>query len=83
VAAKETTPMDLPVETIEITIRAYLKQMRERLEQAVGIARAAQACADAGQVEKGIEVALDVEQLVYEISTCLNAASMVNRLGKA
>jgi hypothetical protein len=69
--------------TVEITIKAYLKEMRERLDQAASIARAAQACADAGNVEKGIEVALDVEQLIYEVNAFLNAASMINRIGKA
>ena len=58
-----------------------LKEMRDRLERAASIARAAEACADTGNVEKGIEVALDVEQLIYEVTTCLNAASMINRLG--
>ena len=42
----------------------------------------AEACANTGSVEKGIEVALDVEQLLYEVNTFLNAASMINRLGK-
>ena len=68
--------------TVEITIKVYLKEMRERLERATSIARAAEACADTGNVEKGIEVALDIEQLIYEVTTCLNAASMINRLGK-
>jgi replicative DNA helicase len=69
--------------TAEITIKLYLTEMRDRLERAVNIARAAQACADAGHVEKGIEVALDIEQLVYEVSTFLNAASLINRLGRS
>jgi hypothetical protein len=68
--------------TVEITMKADLKQMRERLERAVSIARAAEACADAGNVEKGIEVARDVEELVYQVNTFLNAASMFDRLGK-
>jgi hypothetical protein len=56
--------------TVEITIKVYLKEMRERLERPAGIARAAEACADAGNVEKGmIEVALDVDELVYEVNT--------------
>ena len=41
--------------TAEITIKLSLTEMRDRLERAVSIARAAQACADAGNVEKGIE----------------------------
>ena len=67
---------------LEITIKFYLKYMRDRLEKAASIARAAEACADSGNVEKGIEVALDVEQMIYEVNTFLNAASMINRLGK-
>jgi hypothetical protein len=31
-------------------------------------------------VRPDIEVALDVEQLIYEVNTFLNAASMINRL---
>lgn len=68
--------------TVDIAIKSFLKQMRERLEQAASIAKAADACAEAGNVEKGIEVALDVEQLIHEVSTFLNAASMINRIGK-
>jgi hypothetical protein len=68
--------------TVEVTIKVYLKQMRERLEKAASIAKAAEACADSGNVDKGIEVALDVEELIYEVNTFLNAASMINRLGK-
>jgi hypothetical protein len=33
-------------------------------------------------VEKGIEIALDVEQLIYEVNTFLNAASLINRISK-
>jgi hypothetical protein len=68
--------------TVRITIHAYLAEMRQRLDEAASIARAAQACADAGNVEKGIEIALDVEQLVYEVNTLLNAASLINRISK-
>lgn len=69
--------------TLEITLKAYLKEMQERLGQAASIARAARACADAGNVEKGIEIALNVEQLIYEVNTFLNAASLVDSIGKA
>ena len=58
------------------------QQIRERLDEAAGIGKAAEACADAGQIEKGIEVVLDVEQLLYEVNTFLNAASLINRLSK-
>ena len=58
------------------------REMRRRLESAASIAKAAEACADAGNVEKAVEIALDVEQPIYEVNTFLNAASLINRLGK-
>ena len=75
--------MDLPRETIETTIRVYLSQIRARLDEAAGIAKAAETCADSGNVGKGIEIALDVEQLLYEVNTFLDAASLIHRLGKS
>jgi hypothetical protein len=48
-----------------------------------GIAKAAETCADTGNFSKGLEIALDVEQLLYEVSKFLNAASLINRLGKS
>ena len=68
--------------TLEITIKVYLKEMRERLDHAASIARAAQACAEAGNIEKGVEIALDVEQPIYEVNTFLNAESLINRISK-
>src|SRR5437667_6511790 len=59
---------------VEATIKAYLTEIRNRLDKAAGIGRAADACAGAGFHEKGLEVALDVEQLLYEATTLLNAA---------
>jgi hypothetical protein len=66
----------------ETTIRTYLTEIRGRLDRAAGIARAADACAGAGFHEKGLEVALDMEQLLYEATTLLNAASLVKRISQ-
>jgi hypothetical protein len=54
--------------------------MGERLDQAAGLGQAADACAKSGNVGKGIEVALYIEQLTYEVNTLLNAASLMNRI---
>jgi hypothetical protein len=53
-----------------------------RLDKAAGIGRAADACAGAGFHEKGLEVALDIEQLLYETTTLLNAASLIDRMAR-
>jgi hypothetical protein len=67
---------------LQATVKAHIVEMSGRLEKAAGIARAAEACADAGNFEKAIEIALDVEQLIYEVNTFLNAASMMHRIGR-
>ncbi len=67
---------------LEATLRAHLTEMRQRLDQAAGIAKAAEACAESGNVEKGIDIALDIEQLIYEVTTILNAASLMIRIYK-
>jgi hypothetical protein len=68
---------------VEATLKAHIAEMRQRLDQATGIAKAAEACAEAGNIDKAIEIALDVEQLIYEVSTFLNAASLMNRVYKS
>jgi hypothetical protein len=68
---------------LDATLKMHVREMRERLDQAAGIAKAAEVCAEAGNVEKAIEIALDIEQLIYEVNTFLNAASMINRISKA
>jgi hypothetical protein len=42
----------------------------------------AEACAESGNLDKAIEIALDIEQLFYAVNTFLNAASMIKRIGK-
>ncbi|HWV55078.1 hypothetical protein [Pseudorhodoplanes sp.] len=60
----------------------HLSKMRKRLDSAAGIVKAAETCAEAGNVENAIEIALDVERLIYEVNTFLNAANMINRISK-
>jgi hypothetical protein len=64
VRIKELAAMN--AQLVETTIKTYLTEIRSRLDKAAGIGRAADACAGAGFHEKGPEVALDMEQLLYE-----------------
>jgi hypothetical protein len=78
--AKGAEPMD--AQAAELTIRAYLTEVRDRLDKAAGIARAANACAGAGFYEKAVEITMDIEQPLYEVTTLLNAASLIHRISK-
>ena len=70
----------MDAQSVEATIKLYLTEIRNRLDKAAGIGRAANACAGAGFHEKGLEVALDIEQLLYEATTLLNAADRPTEL---
>jgi len=70
-------------EMANIAIPTFLKSIRERVEEATGIAKAAEACADAGNFEKGVEIVLDIEELMYEATTLLNGASLIKRCAKS
>ena len=68
--------------TLDSVLLNHLTLMRERLDQASALGQAAEACGTAGNIPKAIEIALDVEQLAYEAETLLNAASLINRIGR-
>ena len=67
---------------VNTSIEAQLAQIRADLEKGLRIAKAAEICARSGRVNKGIEIALSLEAIVYDLNTSLNAASMIKRLGK-
>jgi hypothetical protein len=69
-------------DTADTATKAFLKELRERLERAVSIAKAAETCAEAGDPGKGVEIMLDVEPLVFEANALLNAASLMRRFGE-
>jgi hypothetical protein len=60
-----------------------LRLIRERLDGAVAVAKAAEACAEAGNVEGALTIMLDVEQPLYEATTLLNAASLLHRCAES
>src|SRR5947209_15550950 len=80
VVSKGADAMD--TQAAELTIKAYLTEVRTRLDRVAGIARAADACAGAGFCDKAVEITLDIEQPLYEVTTLLNAASLINRISK-
>jgi hypothetical protein len=67
----------------EIVIRDILKEVRNRLDEVATVAKAAEACVDAGNAAKAVEIALDIDQPLYEVTTLLNAASLINRISSS
>lgn len=70
-------------DVLKAAIDDMLKSMSERLADASSLAKAAATCAESGNQDQAITIALDIEQLVYEVSTLLNAVSLMNRYSKS
>jgi hypothetical protein len=66
--------------TSEKAITIILSEIRSRLAEAARIASAALAGAQASSVAEGIEVSMDIEQIIYEAGRLHDAASLLNRL---
>jgi hypothetical protein len=64
-------------------IKVCLNEICSRLDEATRLARAAEACVLAGSVAKGVEVSMDIEQLIYEAGRLHDAVSLMHRLTRA
>ena len=68
--------------TIVPAIRILLTEIHTKLSEAARIAKAAEACAQAGSIAEGVAVSMDIEQLIYEAGRLQDAASLLNRLSR-
>ena len=58
------------------------EMIAERLSQAASLAKAEEACANAGNRDGACQIMLDVDQPIFEAQSLLNAASLINRLAR-
>ena len=64
---------------LALSVKDFLRCIRERLDGAAAVAKTAEACAEAGDPARAVAIMLDVEQPLYEVTTLLNAASLLHR----
>src|SRR5215813_15131992 len=79
--AERRHPMDAI--SLDTTVKTSLALVRAQLEKALRIATAAEVCSGSGRTRKAIEVAGGLEEIVSDVSTLLNTASIISRLGKS
>jgi hypothetical protein len=68
--------------TVHEAIKVCLKQITAKLTEASRLAQAAAACASAGSVAEGVEVSMDIEQLLYEATRLHDAVCLMNRIAE-
>ena len=69
--------------SLDTTVKTSLALVRAKLEKGLRIATAAEVCSGSGRTRKAIEVARGPEEIVSDVNTLLNTASIVSRLGKS
>ena len=67
---------------LRVAIHTHVVEIRKRLDDAATIARAAEMCAAAGNIDEAIRVVLRFEPLTYEADRLLSAATVLRRLSK-
>jgi hypothetical protein len=69
--------------SMEESIRLILTEIHTRTQEAARIARAAEACANAGSLDESITISMEIEQILYEAGRLQDAASLLNRISKS
>jgi len=68
------------VPALSEAIKVCLGEITSKLDEATRLARAAEACVVAGSVAEGVEVSMDIEQLIYEVGRLHDAVCLMHRM---
>lgn len=68
---------------IEPAIKSILAEIHQRTIEATRIAKAADACAQAGSIDEAVTVSMELEQIFYEAGRLQDAASLLKRLSSS
>lgn len=66
--------------TIAPVIQACFAEMRAKLKEAEGIAKAAEACAEAASIDEAVRVSMGIEQLIYDADRLHDAVALLGRM---
>jgi hypothetical protein len=69
----------MPGDVTDLAIKSFLVGIRERLDRAAGLARAAEACGHDGHLDQALQLAMEMEPPLYEARTFLEAANLLVR----
>ncbi len=59
-----------------------LRQIKSKIDEALAIAQAAEACAAGGHPGRALRIALDIEPLVVEVNHLLQGTAVLNRISR-
>lgn len=70
----------MDTKAIAPVIQACFAEMRAKLKEAQGIAKAAEACAEAGSIDEAVQVSMGIEQLIYDADRLHDAVTLLGRM---
>lgn len=65
---------------INETMKICFGEIHAKLNEAIQIAIAAEACAIAGSLDQGVEISMDMDQLLYDAGRLHDAICLMNRI---
>lgn len=69
-------------EHADLIVQTFMTLIAERLTEAASLAKAAEACVNAGNRDGAAHIANDIDSPLFEAQNLINAASLVNRLAR-
>ncbi len=72
----------MPDINVDQTIKWFTSLIAERLADAAALAKSAATCSTEGNPASAVDIALEIEQPLYEVTTLLNAMSLINRIAR-
>jgi hypothetical protein len=66
-------------EIADAAIEEFLNTIRDKLDEAVAIARGAVVCCEAGNLDQAVTIALGVEPLMHDVNAFLGATTLIKR----
>jgi hypothetical protein len=57
--------------------KAFLANIHRKLQQAASIAKAAEVCAESGNIETAVKMVMDVEDPTHQVDRMLSAALLI------
>lgn len=65
---------------VAVNVRVCLDEISTRLSDAAAIARAAVTCADSGSEREALRIAMDLDELLHEVTTLHGAMVLFGRM---
>jgi hypothetical protein len=66
-------------EIADAATEEFLTTIRDKLDEAHAVARAAVVCCEAGNLDQAVTIALGVEPLMHDINAFLGATTLIKR----